>query len=510
MPDLRPLRLVPFALLALGCFEGEPRDPLPGGPSGPGATDRGLAFRIGGAGEDRVADVAVDAAGNVYVTGSFTGSVDFDPGPGSAIMASLGGDDGFVAKYTADHALLWRISLRGTGDELPAAIALDAAGNVLVAGSFDGVPDFDPGTGVATLTSAGGKDGFVLKLASSGDLLWVRRFGGPGEDGLADVVAGLADVVYAAGEFAGVASGAPGGHAPLAAQGAEPDGVLLAFNADGSPLAGIGIGGTGADRAAAVAILASGPAVAGSFGGSVDFDPAGGVVTRASRGGADVFLASYTPAPSLALSWVAAVGGLEDDAPGEGGLAVAPGDQAHLAGRFRGSVDFDPGAGTVTRQSLGGEDAFLLALDPQGAFAGVVAPGGTGADAALRVAVLPGGDRVLTGRFGAPVAFEPQTGGTVLVPRGTGGAGDLFVARYAPSGALVWARRFGDAVSGADRTTLGTGLALTAAGEALVGGKFYGNVDTDPGAALKVLASLGGADGFVFRLTAAGDLAQRP
>ena len=59
-------------------------------------------------------------------------------------------------------------------------MALDSSGNILTAGYFAGSVDFDPGDGVANLTSAGGNDLFVSKLDSSGNYLWAKRMGGSG------------------------------------------------------------------------------------------------------------------------------------------------------------------------------------------------------------------------------------------------------------------------------------------------------------------------------------------
>lgn len=142
------------------------------------------AFKIGAAGGsngiDEVADVVTDAAGHLYLTGSFIGAVDFDPGLGSFPLTSGAARDVFVAKYDPAGNLLWAKRMGGSEQDLGLAIDLDPSGNVLVSGRFSGTVDFDPGPGSTTLSGGlGPPDIFVLKLTNSGDFQWVRQIGSP-------------------------------------------------------------------------------------------------------------------------------------------------------------------------------------------------------------------------------------------------------------------------------------------------------------------------------------------
>src|SRR3954471_1078681 len=91
---------------------------------------------IGSTGADRAVSVAADRAGNVFVTGTYQGTVDFDPGAGSALLA---GGGGFVAKYAADGTFAWARGFVGT---TPAKVAVDNGGSVYFAGNFNGTVDF--------------------------------------------------------------------------------------------------------------------------------------------------------------------------------------------------------------------------------------------------------------------------------------------------------------------------------------------------------------------------------
>jgi hypothetical protein len=115
---------------------------------------------VSGTGYGAVANaLALDGFGGVYLTGSFTGTADFDPGPGVNTLTSPGG--GFLWKLNAGGNFVWARALGVTGQ----GIAVNADGDVFVAGYFSGTADFDPGAGAYNLTSAGGNDFFVVRLA---------------------------------------------------------------------------------------------------------------------------------------------------------------------------------------------------------------------------------------------------------------------------------------------------------------------------------------------------------
>ena len=126
---------------------------------------------FGGASSDVGYSIAVDSSGNVYTTGSFNGTVDFDPGTGVENLTSAGGSDGFISKLDSSGNYVWAKSLGDTGFDYVRSIAVDSSGNVYTTGNFNGTVDFDPGAGVENVTSNGSNDVFVLKLTPSGESL---------------------------------------------------------------------------------------------------------------------------------------------------------------------------------------------------------------------------------------------------------------------------------------------------------------------------------------------------
>ena len=170
----------------------------------------GLTFRIGSTGIDVGNAVITDPAGNVYLTGSFKGTVDFDPGAGITNLTSAGAEDIFVAKYAPTGVLLWAKRLGGAGIDTGVGIAVDGSGNVFTTGVFTGTADFDPGSATANLTSAGLSDVFVSKLTSTGALGWAERLGGGGIDAGSSIAVDGSGNVFTTGVFTGTADFDPG------------------------------------------------------------------------------------------------------------------------------------------------------------------------------------------------------------------------------------------------------------------------------------------------------------
>ena len=134
--------------------------------------------------------IAVDAEGNVYTSGSFTGKVDFDPGPGefylSAVNTSPLGDqvqDMFVSKSDAAGNFIWAKQMVSEYYTRSNALTIDAQGNVYTIGEFTGTVDFDPGVGIFNLSSAFYSfDMFVSKLDRCGNFVWAKKIGGTTND----------------------------------------------------------------------------------------------------------------------------------------------------------------------------------------------------------------------------------------------------------------------------------------------------------------------------------------
>jgi len=192
------------------------------------------AMGLGSPGFDAGSDIAVDGDGNVYTTGYFSGNVDFDPGPGTAYLTAAGywASDIFVSKLDTNGNFVWAINMGGTGYEEGAGIAVDGNGNIYITGYFNGTSDFDPGLGVANLTSAGREDIFISKLDANGNYLWVKGMGGSEVDQGYSIAVDREGNVYTTGYFQGTADFDPGPDiADLVSAGerTRPEGMISLF-----------------------------------------------------------------------------------------------------------------------------------------------------------------------------------------------------------------------------------------------------------------------------------------
>ena len=121
-----------------------------------------------GTGAAAVHGVTLDSAGGIYVVGQFQGQADFNPGTGTTLLTSNGGTDMFVAKFSSAGTFAWAVSFGGSGSDRSEGIAVDAAGNVYLAGYYSDTVDFDPDPLAShRLTSAGANDIFLVKLKQS-------------------------------------------------------------------------------------------------------------------------------------------------------------------------------------------------------------------------------------------------------------------------------------------------------------------------------------------------------
>ena len=122
-----------------------------------------------------------DGHHSLYLTGSFY-EADFDPGPDTFSLTSLGNTDIFILKLDTAGQFAWAGQMGGPGPDVGVSLSTDTMGNVFFTGYFEQTADLNPGIGSNPFSSRGGKDIFICKMSSQGDLMWVKSEGGPGYD----------------------------------------------------------------------------------------------------------------------------------------------------------------------------------------------------------------------------------------------------------------------------------------------------------------------------------------
>ncbi|PCJ27667.1 MAG: hypothetical protein COA97_03350 [Flavobacteriales bacterium] len=161
------------------------------------------AKSMGGASNDAGVAITTDSFGNVYTTGMFSGTADFDPGIGSDSLTPVGSLDVFIQKLDSNGDLVWAKSVGGTSMEVGTDITVDINNNIYLTGWFRDTVDFDSGVGVFNLSAFEGA-AFALKLNSLGDFKWAKSFAGSAGSGRALFVDQKLSV-YVVGSFTGTA-----------------------------------------------------------------------------------------------------------------------------------------------------------------------------------------------------------------------------------------------------------------------------------------------------------------
>lgn len=329
------------------------------------------ALGIGSSGEDEAHAMLVEPSGDIVLTGFFTGTVDFDPGAGAAVLVSRGGRDGFVARYGADGTFKNVVQFGGVEDDAGNAMARTVEGDLIVGGEFRSAATFGSALAPLLLTSAGDADFFVERLSPQLGTQWAIRGGGTGFDavGLNSLqVDGLGRILVA-GSFSGVADLDPSVGAILVTSQGGSDVFLARYDGTGV-WAGIAreFGGSGSESVDNMVLDAAGNLyLAGWFQNSVDFDPGAGthvVTAYGIQGAGDGYVLSLN---NLAeFRWVDPIGSV---IAGEGnlgitsGLALQSNGSLWAVGRFFGRVTYDRTDPTVQSQSLGDADQYVVRLD---------------------------------------------------------------------------------------------------------------------------------------------------
>ena len=314
------------------------------------------AKSFGGRDYDRGTSIAVDADGNVYTTGYFIDTVDFDPGPDSMKISAVGLWDSFIQKLDANGNLLWAKSIGGNNESYSFLLAIDAKGNVYTSGNFTDSIKFDPGTGVKNLSAKGDEDVFILKYNDKGNLLWAKSFGGKSNDYSQSIAFDDKGNVYTIGSFSEAVDFNLGNDTVRISAVGASDIYIQKMDADGNFIWAKSFGGMTSDGGNSIAIDNKGNIfTTGSFRESVDFDPGIGMANLSAIGESDIFIQKLDENGNFL--WAKSFGGNLSDV-GSSIFIDTVGD-VFTTGSLRGTVDFDPGTDVKNLTSVGGEDIFV-------------------------------------------------------------------------------------------------------------------------------------------------------
>jgi hypothetical protein len=387
------------------------------------------ARRVGGSLGDVGDSVAIDADDNIYLTGSFRGTADFDPGPDLLEQTSQGDGDSFILKLDADGNLLWA---RTMGAEDSHGIAVDANRNVYTTGFFTHTTDFDPGEGEVLRTVDERTDAFVLKLDANGDFVWVVTVGDSGFDEGNGIAVDAGGYVSVTGIGDGDFDPGPGEAIP------RRGGIFVWKLTNDGALAWVRVFDTqtpGEQNGFDVAVDGVGNVYsAGFFRGKLIFDFQNNLHAD-SFGYWDAYVLKLSAAGDLLWAW--GLGGGHAQARG---LALDPAGGVYITGHFTGRADLHrPVEGGRPRQTIEGEtnlesdgfdDIFVMKLSTDGDLLWTEGVSGTGANQG-RAIVTDGNCRAyIAGSIEGTAAFD-LGGATAEIT--SAGNRDAFLATLTPT-----------------------------------------------------------------------------
>jgi hypothetical protein len=345
--------------------------------------------------------IAVDAAGDVYITGAFTGLVDADPGPAIHYLSSNGNTDFFIIKMSAAGNFLWGHSFGAAGHDYGYGLTTDATGNLLVTGTYTGTMDVDPGAGTFNLSLNGGSsDGFLFSLDPNGNFGWAINFGGADNEGGHCIARDNSGNIYVGGtEWQGDVFAAR-----FTSAGSLTWRASCGNTTNGGHTLGITVDNLGR-------VFCT-----GQFSGTVDFDPGAGVYNLAADG-YDAF--AWMLYSNGTFGWAYRLAGATSQFDYGRDIALDNANNVYVVGEYDGTVDFDPGAGVfnLTPTNYGG---FIWKLTSGGFFSWAVQVTGTNTNNNIVRGIVTTSqyDVITAGLFSATADFDPAAGVSNLVNNG--------------------------------------------------------------------------------------------
>ncbi len=451
------------------------------------------AKQYGGSKYDEGRSVFVDKERNVYTTGTFADTADFNTG--SKLIAS-GGTDIFVSKQDPTGATVWVKRFGGSGNDAGSGIVLDTAGNIYITGAFSDTVDFNEGGTPLTLVSPRSTNVFVLKLDKDGATVWASGMGGTtsGDEGTG-IALDAAGNVYTVGIFFGTADFDPGPATANLTNAGSSDIFVSKLNASGAYVWAKGFGGNRLDRGEDIAVDAWGNVyTTGYFMRTADFDPGTNVVNLISGGNTyDAFISKLSTDGDFV--WAKQISGANPVMAN--GIALDDAANVYTTGMFNATTDFDPGTANFDMTSAGGTDIYVSKLDSSGSFVWARQMGGSpgiGGDRGYDIDVDHKGNVYSTGFFHGTADFDP--GSETYELTAPAGAMDIYVSKLNTSGNFVWAKQ----LTGSSNTKWGIGIEVDGSGNVYTTGHFSNSTDFDPGPGNFDILSYGGSDIYIHKL----------
>ncbi|RZJ70779.1 MAG: T9SS type A sorting domain-containing protein [Flavobacterium sp.] len=438
---------------------------------------------FGGPQNDAGTSMSLAPDGSLYITGNFSGTVDFDPGTGVENRTATGGVNTFIQKLSTTGALLWVKTLNLNTVAFASLCKTDAAGNVYIAAPFTGTADLDPGAGVANVVTSLNNNTFLLKLNSAGEYVWARAMEAAqaSPNGVYALQTDANGNVYSSGYYNGSLTQ---GSTTVTSAGTI-DSFIQKYDANGNAQWLKSFGGAYIDYASGIVIDGAGNIfVTGVFQSTSDLDPGVSQFIVVGQGLTDAFISKLSP--NGEFIWAKTLGGNNQE--GFGDVKIDNTGNIYLAAYSNSTGMTIATQPTTTFSTTGDYDSILLKIDSAGNPLWVRQFGGTGSDFATRLLLDTAGKIVVVGQFTGMLNFGSLAPNTLT----NAGGSDLYITRFSAEGEFTDV--FGIGGSGADSCYE---FFADAAGDYYMLGLYTQSLDLDPSAATATITSNGFEDYFV-------------
>ncbi len=312
--------------------------------------------------EDILYDLTVDSDGNVYSTGIFSKTIDFDPGSGTfSVTSSSNSQDVFIHKLSADGDFSWAKKIGNSGFDEGVDIVFKNS-QLFITGWFQNTVDFDPSSATFIVPGVGSSDVFLLSLLENGDFNWAKAFGSVYTDKGVGSVLDENGNIYLTATYDNEIDVDPGTGTVLLPAPGSTSFFVVKLDALGEYVWAQPFTGTSTVYSTAIAVHPSnGIVVGGMFVELVDFDPGAGTNVLHGQGEADVFLVQLDDNGNYV--WAGSfgnVGSPYNDLLRD--VHIDLNGDLYAGGRYNYLVDFDPGQGTHPVDDIGWGDIFVLKL----------------------------------------------------------------------------------------------------------------------------------------------------
>lgn len=404
-------------------------------------------YLLGGTGID-IGATFTDSNGNVYLTGSYSATVDFDPTSTVENHTSNGGYDMFISKYSSDGTYYWTKVWGGTGaSDTVYRLLWDNSNNMYVFGEFMNTVDFDSGSSTDNKTSTGSTDIFVTKYSSDATYQWTKIWGGTGADRSTGGNIDSAGNYYFTGAYRNTVDFNPdSGATDNKTSNGNYDVYLVKFNSDWSYGWVKTWGGSSFDYAEEIFVDNNGGLIIiGEFMTTVNFNPEGVTDNRTSLGRYDCYIRKYNSDGNYL--WTKIWGGTGDEMCFS--ITIDSKNNYYLGGYAGGldpstTIDLDAGSGIDTRTLSGLGDNMIIKFDLDGNYVWGKTFGTSEYDFTASVSLDQSNYLYAFGVFNGTVDFDTGDSTNYISSHGLK---DFFLSKYDLDGNYKWTKIFGGTLS---------------------------------------------------------------